>query len=348
MSHLVKQGYLHTRRGSTGRVSQRRRSRWHTTPASATAMATGGSPRVVILGGGVEELGVDIGYRKVTTASVTAGAAKPRKAPIAHNAPSWLDGNIAGYRELATVNDDTTAQVHPHKLTSALMAAATQLGAGLRIGCVQGLEVSEDGRVQGVRVDGDVIPADVVVVAMGPWSSQAARWFSRPVPVTGQRYHSIVLKPSLPISAHCLFLSYRSKSGQVKDPEVYPRPDGTVYVCGEAGRPMQGKGIPDIPSDLPVDPDACSSLQGVATSISSSLNEVMQSQACCLPLSSDDLPMIGPVPGVEGAYIATGHGCWGILNGPLTGKLIAELIVHGAAQSLDISHFDPARLMSQL
>jgi glycine/D-amino acid oxidase-like deaminating enzyme len=47
---------------------------------------------------------------------------------------------------------------------------------------------------------------------------------------------------------------------------------------------------------------------------------------------------------VSGAYIAAGHSCWGILNGPATGLGLAELIVHGSSSSVDLSPFDPARL----
>ena len=61
-------------------------------------------------------------------------------------------------------------------------------------------------------VDGEHIEADAVVIAMGPWSGQAAKWL--PVPnITGQKYASIVLRPDEDISNHMLFLSYRTSSG---------------------------------------------------------------------------------------------------------------------------------------
>jgi glycine/D-amino acid oxidase-like deaminating enzyme len=50
------------------------------------------------------------------------------------------------------------------------------------------------------------------------------------------------------------------------------------------------------------------------------------------------------VPGLDAAYVATGHGVWGILNAPATGEAMAELIVEGGAHSVDLSAFDPARL----
>ena len=72
--------------------------------------------------------------------------------------------------------------------------------------------------------------------------------------------------------------------------------------------------------------------------------KIVARQACYRPITRDGLPLIGPVAGVEGAYIATGHSVWGILNAPATGEAMAELIIDGAARSVDLSAFDPARL----
>jgi glycine/D-amino acid oxidase-like deaminating enzyme len=47
-------------------------------------------------------------------------------------------------------------------------------------------------------------------------------------------------------------------------------------------------------------------------------------QACHLPISVDGEPLIGRHPKVSGAYIATGHGCWGILNAPATGPHVSS------------------------
>jgi glycine/D-amino acid oxidase-like deaminating enzyme len=44
--------------------------------------------------------------------------------------------------------------------------------------------------------------------------------------------------------------------------------------------------------------------------------------------------------------VATGHGAWGVLNAPATGLALAELIADGAATSLDLAAFDPARGVS--
>merc|ERR1712227_284943 len=65
-------------------------------------------------------------------------------------------------------------------------------------------------------------------------------------------------------------------------------------------------------------------------------------QACMRPCPPDAMPMIGHIPGTEGGYIAAGHNCWGILWGPITGKLVSELVLDGQA-SINLRAFDPAR-----
>jgi glycine/D-amino acid oxidase-like deaminating enzyme len=60
-------------------------------------------------------------------------------------------------------------------------------------------------------------------------------------------------------------------------------------------------------------------------------------------VTSDGLPLMGRVPGVAGAYVATGHSVWGMLNAPATGEAMAKLIVDGASTTVAIDAFDPAR-----
>lgn len=59
-------------------------------------------------------------------------------------------------------------------------------------------------------------------------------------------------------------------------------------------------------------------------------------------LSPDGLPYIGPVPGLDGAHLATAHGTLGITLAPLTGELVAAMLLDGARDEL-LSAFDPAR-----
>jgi glycine/D-amino acid oxidase-like deaminating enzyme len=106
-------------------------------------------------------------------------------------------------------------------------------------------------------------------------------------------------------------------------------------------------------SPLPVDPSAVAPddgaierLEAMCGRLSSTLGKakVLARQACYRPVTQDSLPLIGSVRGLEGAYLATGHSVWGILNAPATGEAMAELIMDGAAHTVDLSPFDPGRL----
>jgi D-amino-acid dehydrogenase len=59
-------------------------------------------------------------------------------------------------------------------------------------------------------------------------------------------------------------------------------------------------------------------------------------------LSPDGLPFIGPVPGLDGVHLATAHGTLGITLAPLTGELLATMLLDGARNDL-LAAFDPAR-----
>lgn len=62
------------------------------------------------------------------------------------------------------------------------------------------------------------------------------------------------------------------------------------------------------------------------------------------PLLPDSLPAIGRAPGFENVYVATGHGMNGITLAPVTGAVIADLMVRGRTD-LDLTPFDPSRFV---
>ena len=210
-------------------------------------------------------------------------------------------------------------------------------GAVLRQGVVEGV-VRRAGAARGVTVDGTAIEADAVVLAMGPWTGRVAG--DLPLPrVHGLKGHSVTLAVA-GVPAHALFMDYRMTDGRRLEPEIFPRPDGEVYVCGMADPAP----LPDSPDAVQVSDEACAVLAQAAGRVSSRLAAapVIRRQACYRPVTDDGLPLIGPVPGVAGAFVATGHGPWGMLNAPATGQALAELIVEGAAASVDLRPFDPA------
>jgi glycine/D-amino acid oxidase-like deaminating enzyme len=284
-------------------------------------------------------LGQDCGYREMNTFGVSADGRAGRAAAQGSNGPRWLDGKGAVYTQLGS--SENTAQVHPRLFTEALMHEACKRGATLVSGCVQGLDIGETpARVRAVRVDGAWVPADAVVVAMGPWSDLACRWLPLP-PVDGLKGFSVTLKPASPLPAEALFVDYVDDDGAHSSPEVFPRPDGEVYLCGLS----DDLPLPEDPSRVSVDTHATATLQRAAGALSSRLAgaPVLSENACYRPVCADALPLMGRVPGVSGAFIATGHNCWGILNAPASGAAMAELITRGESSCVDLRAFSPAR-----
>jgi glycine/D-amino acid oxidase-like deaminating enzyme len=160
----------------------------------------------------------------------------------------------------------------------------------------------------------------------------------------GLKGHSITLRPSAPIPAQALFVTYVAETGEQLEPEVYPRPDGEVYLCALSDMSP----LPASPELVQPRPEAGSILQRIARTLSSALTglQPQRVQACYRPVTEDGLPFLGQVPGVAGAYVATGHSCWGILNAPASGLAMTELIVDGAARSVDLTPFDPQRALA--
>ena len=60
------------------------------------------------------------------------------------------------------------------------------------------------------------------------------------------------------------------------------------------------------------------------------------------PSSPDGLPFLGRLPGVEGAWVASGHFTHGLLLSAATGELMAQALL-GEKPSLDLAPFSLER-----
>jgi glycine/D-amino acid oxidase-like deaminating enzyme len=251
---------------------------------------------------------------------------------------AWLAAGTVITHQLGT--SDTTASVNPRKFTTAIMRAAQQHGAQLRTGEVTGLARRGE-QVTGIEVNGSVVEADATVIALGPWSILASEWAPLPQ-VYGRQSPSLVYDTGADVPPHALFLEFRDRSGEELTVEVFPRADGTTHCCAFGSAAP----LPPDPAQVAPDPDAIERLRSLCERLSPAFRpeRIVARQACFRPFMRDYLPLIGRVPRTEGAYVATGHNVWGILNAPATGEAMAELIVDGAAHTVDLAPFDPSRL----
>jgi glycine/D-amino acid oxidase-like deaminating enzyme len=286
-----------------------------------------------------DQIAGDWGYRRMTA---YGGFVFPR-GDARHRGPArlpWLSESVAIRDLLGTPK--TTAVAHPRKFTSAMMNAAQGYGAELRRGQVTGIAWrADESTVRGVEVDGSLIEADAVVIAMGPWSRVASEWTGIPA-VFGQRSPSLVYDTGTDVPADALFLEYNDESGAILTVEVFPRADGSTLVTAFSDvRPLPSDPAAVIPDVIEIE-----RLQAISERLSPIFraDRIIARQACFRPVTQDGLPLIGKVPQTEGAYVATGHSVWGILNAPATAEALTELIADGAASSTDLTPFDPTRL----
>jgi glycine/D-amino acid oxidase-like deaminating enzyme len=283
------------------------------------------------------ELGDPWGYRRLTT---YAGYAAEDDAARGPGGRPWLSDRVAITSRLGS--PESTALVEPRTFTTGLMRAAEMNGAVLRHDTVVQLVRGPTGAVRGVSLaSGEMLEGDAVVIAMGPWSILAGGWLPLPA-VLGYKGHSLVFETGGAIPAEALFLEYREARGAILTPELFPRADGTTWVCAIS---TIGP-VPIDPADVAPDEGAHARLEALCRNISPALAAapIKARQACFRPVTQDGLPLIGAVSGVDGAYVATGHSVWGMLNAPATGEAMSELILHGAATRVDLAPFAPGRL----
>jgi hydrogen cyanide synthase HcnC len=219
------------------------------------------------------------------------------------------------------------AQVNPMLLTEALKRAAIHRGAVFRAdAAVRRLRRKGD-RIVGVEIGDDFVPCKTVVNAAGAWAAALAATAGIDLairPVRGQ----IVLTEALPSTLRaCLSTS-------------------ACYLAQKAhGEVLIGSTTEEAGFDVSVTPQAIQSLCWGAVRAVPALRQVRVKRmwAGLRPGTPDELPILGPVKGVEGYVNATGGFRTGIVAAPLTGEVVAQ-VVAGERPTVDLTPFLAARL----
>ena len=213
--------------------------------------------------------------------------------------------------------------VTPMKLVAEIARRARELGVAVHTET----EVLAFERT-GARIDrvvttrGDFTPGEVVLAA-GSWSGVLARELGLRLPIQGGKGYSITFKqpeksPPLPI------VCGEAKIG------VTPMIDalrfaGTLELAGldlSISRQRVAAVLRGVPEYLPdLRPDQME------------LEEIWRGLRPCTP---DGLPYLGRAPHIENLTVAAGHAMIGVSLGPITGKLVSE-VVGGEKPSIDLN-----------
>jgi D-amino-acid dehydrogenase len=221
------------------------------------------------------------------------------------------------------------ARVDGRKLTAALLHAARRHGLNERSERVEQL-VLDRGRVTGVRVQGETISAGHVIIAGGAWSAAFGAQLGIHIPVEPQRGQIIHLR--LPGDATGGWPVVDAFHGHY----MVAWPDSRV-VAGATRE--TGAGFDPVTTASGVR-EVLSEALRVAPGLAGA--EIGEIRVGLRPATPDHLPVLGEVPGIEGVYLATGHGANGLQTGPFSGAL-ASAWARGNPPAVDLAAFSVAR-----
>jgi D-amino-acid dehydrogenase len=206
----------------------------------------------------------------------------------------------------------------PSGLVAAYAALFETLGGTILIGDASTLEPSWR-----VRTDAGVVASRQAVIALGPWSSDVTSKLGYALPLEVKRgYH----------------MHYAAKNGATLNQPVLDAEVGYVITPMVRGiRLTTGVelGFRDSPK-TPVQLDAVEPFARETFPLGERVDaEPWLGRRPCTP---DMMPVIGPAPRHRDLWLAFGHAHHGLTLGPVTGRLIAEMMT-GEPQLVDVEAF---------
>ncbi|MEO8229085.1 MAG: FAD-dependent oxidoreductase [Chloroflexota bacterium] len=236
--------------------------------------------------------------------------------------------------------------VPPAAATRAYALVAERRGAAIRTGSPVAALLRDGERTVGVRLtDRTELAAGAVLIAAGPWSpalvDPSGRW--RPIRAVwgvvvevgladpprhvleeaemDEAFGELAATP-LPETGSAVHAA-ADDLGDGPD-AAGDRPDFSLVTA--AGRTSLGSTFlesePDVDAWVPrLVARGRRYVPGLAMASRGSV------RSCARPFAMDARPLLGPVPGLSGAFIAAGHGPWGISTGPASARMVADVIL---------------------
>lgn len=191
------------------------------------------------------------------------------------------------------------------------------------------LEPSSDKPIVGVFTDHGEFEADEIIVCGGSWSPEIARLLHLNIPMQAGKGYSLTMTKPRELPQLCSILTEARVA-------VTPMGDtlrfgGTMEIAGlnEDINPVRVRGI--IKAAVKYFPKfTAEDFAGI------------QPWRGLRPCSPDGMPYLGRTAKFSNLTIATGHAMMGLSLGPITGKLVSE-IISGEKSSFDLRMLNPDR-----
>ena len=219
----------------------------------------------------------------------------------------------------------------PNSVLSGYLAKARSQGARILTETELLDVVVSDGRVTAVKTSRGRIDARRVINAAGPWAGQIGRLAGIDIPIQPIRRQMVTttplpdLPPDFPFVIDFAQSLYFHREGEglltgMSNPDQAPGFDQTIDEAWEV------KALAGAMARMPL-------LEQAGR---------LSSWAGLYEVTPDAHPIIGGTP-LDGFFLVAGFSGHGFMHGPIAGKLMAEILLAGAAQSLDVSQLDLAR-----
>jgi sarcosine oxidase subunit beta len=298
-----------------------------------------------------EELGAEVGFRQVGyTVIVGEENVDPLTSNTAMHQGLGIEVELIDTKRLAelwpmmNVDDVALASYEPRggfadasQLALHYGRRARDQGAKIRQHTPVARILTELDKVKGVELDGgEVVDADLVIVASGWWSAKLLGDLGIDFPVEAYRSELLVVDagvplPDLPVVSDLVSLQYCRLEGTGQ------------FLVGNSDHADFDKKF--------VDPDKYSNIASEA-SIHRYAEKLMHrfpgfpnpsvthSYAGVYDVPPDWNPVIGPVGGIDGLIVCAGFAGHGFKISPAVGDLVADLVIEGDSTDPDVPAAD--------
>jgi D-amino-acid dehydrogenase len=229
----------------------------------------------------------------------------------------------------AALHSPRAARIDGRRITASLRHGAEARGATMQAGSVERLVVHR-GRVEAVETDSGRLVCGSVVIAGGAWTPALGDQLGVQLPIMPVRGQIVHLRAATPPATEWPIVQ------PVLSYYVVPWPEGRFAVGGTVE--------PDAGFDATPTAEGMRQLLSELLALAPGLRDAtfLEVRVGLRPVSVDDTPILGRVPGSDNAFVVTGHGANGLLLGPFSARLVTQLIA-GEAPRLDLSPFGAER-----
>ncbi|MBV9273274.1 MAG: FAD-dependent oxidoreductase [Verrucomicrobia bacterium] len=279
---------------------------------------------------------------------LAVGESRQQLDPVVRRLENHLTNGVKEVGEVRVLDQGGPKRLFPYldsRLAGVYLSGAARLSgesvrtALLDAACASGVELlsgeavlEQSGKtVTGIRIDGELIAADVVVLAAGAWSVNLCRPLRLELALEAQRGQILHLKVPdantgkypviVPVLNDYYLLAFR-------DSRI------VIGATRETGSGFDARvtagGVAEVLREcLEIAP-------GLSTATLAEIRVGLR------PMSNDGLPLLGRPRGVDRLVIATGMGRYGLTVGPYVGRLAAQIAV-GQTPEIDVGAFTPER-----